>query len=95
MAVNGLGQPAEHAAAVVGDLRGLAVHHLGGTHDVAAEDLADALVAEAHAEHGDAGAAEGADGVDRHTDVSGSSGLAGTRRHQHRVGLERDAARRA
>ena len=34
------------------DQRRLAVHHLGRPHDLAAEDLADALVAEAHAEHG-------------------------------------------
>ena len=34
MAVNGFGQAAEHAAAVVGDLRRLAVHHVRRAHDV-------------------------------------------------------------
>ena len=50
-----LGQAGEHAGAVVADQRRLAVHDLRGPHDLAAEDLADALVAEAHAEDGTAG----------------------------------------
>ena len=49
-----VGQAGEHAAAVVADQRGLAVHDLGRPHHVAAEDLADALVAEADAEDGHA-----------------------------------------
>ena len=55
-----VGQAGEHARAVVADQRRLAVHHLGRAHDVAAEDLADALVAEAHAEHRARRAAEAA-----------------------------------
>ena len=47
-----VGQVGEHAPAVVADERRLAVHDLRGTNDATAEDLADALVAEAHAEHG-------------------------------------------
>ncbi len=65
------------------------MHHVRGAHDLPAEDLADALVTEAHAEHGDPGLAERADGVDRHADVAGLVGAAGAGRHQHRVGLER------
>ena len=47
-----VGQAGEHALAVVADQRGLAVHDLRGPHHLPAEDLADALVAEADAEHG-------------------------------------------
>ena len=46
-----VGQAGEHAGAAVVDQRRLAVHHLRRPHDLAAEHLADALVAEAHAEH--------------------------------------------
>ena len=55
------------------------MHHLGRPHHSSAEDLADALVPEADTEHGDAGLPEGADGVDRHADVTGVVGAAGTR----------------
>ena len=44
-----VGEPGEHAGALVVDLRGLAVHDRRRPHDVAAVDLADALVAEADA----------------------------------------------
>ena len=54
MASNGSGSPANTPDAVVADERRLAVHDLRRAHDVAAEHLADALVAEAHAEHRDA-----------------------------------------
>ena len=57
------GNVAEHALAVVRDLRRLAVHHLRRAHDLAAEELADALVTEAHAQHRHAGRAEHADRV--------------------------------
>ena len=46
----------EDAAAVVLDQAGFAVHEAGGADDVAAEDGADGLVAEADAELGDNGA---------------------------------------
>ena len=46
------------------------MHHLRGTHDLPAEELADALVAEAHAEHGHAGRAEHPNRVVRHPGVS-------------------------
>ena len=49
----GVGEPGEEALAVVVDLRGLAVHQVRGRHDVAAEGLADALVAEADAQQRD------------------------------------------
>ena len=91
VAVNGVGSVAEHALAVVRDLRRLAVHHLRGAHDLAAEQLADALVAETHAEHRDAGRSEHPDRVVRHPGVLGMGpGIAGTGRDEHRVGLERD-----
>ena len=51
-------QTGEHAHAVVPDLRGLAVHHARRAHDVAAVELADALQAEADAEHGHTALAE-------------------------------------
>src|SRR6185312_1139020 len=43
-------QPGEHAPSVVRDRRELAVHHLAGAHDRAAECFTDRLVAKAHAE---------------------------------------------
>src|SRR5947209_5074463 len=45
-----VGQPGEDAAAAVAYGAQLAVHRPGGAHDLAAEDLADDLVAEADAE---------------------------------------------
>ena len=86
-----VGQAREHAAAVVADARRLAVHHVRRAHDLAAVDLADALVPEAHAEHGIPGGAELADRVVGHAGVLGAA-RAG--RDEHRVGLERHAARR-
>ena len=56
--MNGSGSPANTPAPVVADLRRLAVHHVRRAHDLAAVELADALVAEAHAEHRDAALAE-------------------------------------
>ena len=50
--LEGLREPGEHAGVVVPDERRLAVHHLRGTHDVAAVDLTDALVPQAHPEDG-------------------------------------------
>ena len=63
VAVNGCGDVAEHALAVVRDLRRLAVHHVRRAHDLTAEELADALVPEAHAEHRHTGRPEHADRV--------------------------------
>lgn len=57
----GIGHPLEAPSAVVADHRGLAVHELCCRHDLAAEDLRDALVAETDAEHRHAGRAEMAD----------------------------------
>ena len=48
--VEGIGQAGEDAGAVVVDRRGLAVHEPVRADDIAAEDVADALVAEADAE---------------------------------------------
>ena len=45
-----IGQPGEHALVAVVDERRLAVHHRRGAHHVAAEHLADRLMAEAHTE---------------------------------------------
>ena len=61
-------QTLEHAGVVVSDERGLAVHDLRRPHDLAAEDLADALVAEAHAEDRDP-PGEGADHLVRQPGV--------------------------
>ncbi len=80
-----LGQPGEHAGPAVVDERGLAVHDLRGPHHVAAEDLADALVAEAHAEHRNLRPAK------RVMTVVGEPGVLGAARaraDEHAVGLE-------
>ena len=69
-----VGQPGEHAGVVVADQRGLAVHDLGRPHDVAAEHLADALVAEAHAEAPGARPAKCADDLVRQAGVLGAAG---------------------
>ena len=55
-----VGQTGEDADAVVADEGGLAVHHLRGADDLAPEHLADALEAEADAEHRDAPLGRGA-----------------------------------
>ena len=55
------------------DLRGLAVHEVGGRHHLAAEDLADALVAQAHAQDGEFGA-KVADDIVAHAAFFGSAG---------------------
>ena len=47
-------QVPEHPLALMVELIGLAVHDTGGAHDLAAEGLADGLMAEAHAEDGQA-----------------------------------------
>ncbi len=73
----GVGHAFEEVAAIVVDGRGFAVHEAVGADDVAAEDVAHTLVAEADAEGGDGGA-EGFD------DVVGQAGLAG------RTGAGRD-----
>ena len=52
----GIGQAGEDAGAVVQDGRGLSVHEPASADDVAAEDVADALVAEANAEQRGGGA---------------------------------------
>ena len=79
-------QPGEHAGVRVADLRRLAVHHVRRAHDRAAVQLADALQAEAHAEHGDAPLAEVPDRGVREPGV-GRAARAG--RDEHRVGPER------
>ena len=58
----GAGEAGEDILAGVEDGRGFAVHEARGADDFAAEDLADALVAEADSEDGDF-SAEFADGV--------------------------------
>ena len=65
-----LRQPGEHAGVGVADERRLAVHHLRRPHHLAAVHLADALVAEAHAEHRHP-PGEGGDHVVRHAGVVG------------------------
>ena len=82
MATKGFGQPVEEALPVVMDLRGLAVHEVGRSDDVAPEDLADALVAEADAQDREL-AGQGADGVQRHAPVLRASR---SRRNQQGVG---------
>ena len=49
------------------------MHDLGRPHDLAAVELPDALVAEAHAEHGHAAFAERADGLVRDAGVLGTA----------------------
>ena len=66
----GVGNTLVESRPAVADERRLAVHHLAGAHHPAAVQLADALVAEAHPEHGDH-AREGTDHVVRHTGVVG------------------------
>jgi hypothetical protein len=60
--LEGVGEVGEEAVTGVGDHRRLAVHHLAGPHDLSAVELADALVAQADAEHRDAPATELVDG---------------------------------
>jgi hypothetical protein len=48
--LEGIGQPGQHAVAAVVDEGGLAVHDLASPHHPGPVDLADALVAQAHAE---------------------------------------------
>ena len=80
-------QAGQHANPRVSDLRRLAVHHLRGAHHFAAVHLSDALMAEAHPEHGDAPLAECADRFVRHAGILGS---AGPRRHENGIGFECD-----
>ena len=86
VAVSGSGEAGEHAGAAVADLGGLAVHHLLGPHDLAAVDLADALVAEAHAEHRDPRSPKSRIAS---FESPASSGRPGPGEIEHRVGLER------
>ena len=81
-----VGEPGEDAVAPVADLGRLAVHHPLGPLDPAAVELADALVAEADAEHRHAALAEVADRVVREPGVLRPA-RAG--RDEHRVRLER------
>ncbi len=87
MASKGLGQAGEQAVAGVADHRRLAVHDLAGPHHLAAVELADALVAEAHAEHRHAPAAELVDGG---VGDAGVLRAAGAGRDEHRRRLEVD-----
>ncbi len=82
MATKGFGQAGEEALPVVVDLRGLAVHEVGGRDDLAAEGLPDALVAEADPEERDL-AGQLPDGVQADAAVLGS---ARSRRDEHGVG---------
>jgi hypothetical protein len=77
-----VGEPREEALPVVVDLRGLAVHEVGGGHDLTAVGLADALVPEAHAEQRDL-AGQLRDGRQAHPTVLGP---AGPGRDEHGVG---------
>src|ERR1700734_841320 len=77
---------AEHALALVAHLGELAVHGQGRAHDVAAEGLADRLVAEADAEH-----RNGRRGlVDQVEADAGIIGGAGPRRQHDRIGIGGD-----
>jgi Cell division protein CrgA len=62
------------------------VHDAWRPHHLASVELPDALVAEAHAEDGNAAFAEGADGIVRHASVLGSPG---SWRHEDGVGRQR------
>ncbi len=77
-------QSREQRAPVVLDLRGLAVHEATGTHHLAAEDLDDRLVSQAHPQDRDA-AGEGPDHLHRHAGIVGrawSRGDAQVRRRE-------------
>ncbi len=65
-----VGKTAEHARAVVANLRSLAVHDARCPHDVAAVELADALQAETHTEHRGSMLPERADRVIRQAGIS-------------------------
>ena len=78
-------QPAEDSLAVVEDGRGLSVHQPTGPHHLAAERLADGLVAEAHAEDGRL-AAEAPDEIERNSSLVRG---AGTGRDEDPVGPPR------
>jgi len=78
-------QIAKNSLLCVLDVRSLAVHQSLGVHDPAAKGLADALVAEAHAEYGDF-PGKAPDQRHRHP---GFIGRAGTRRNHDVLGLER------
>ena len=78
------GQAGEDALAVVRDGAGFAVHEVLGADDLAAEGLADGLVAEADAEDGDFA---GHVPDERHEDA-GFAGRAGAGREQNAFGLE-------
>ena len=72
----GAGEAGEDILAGVEDGGGFAVHEAGGADDFAAEDLADALVAEADSEDGDF-SAEFADGVATDAGFGGGAGAGG------------------
>ena len=76
----------EHADITMADLGGLPVHHARRPHHVAAVELADALQAEADAEHRDAALAEMANRLVRD---AGIGRPARARRHEHRIGRHR------
>ena len=80
------GESGKYAGALVFDERGFAVHDFGGPDDVAAVDLADALVAEAHAEHR-LFASEVGDDVVADARVVGGAGPGAD---EHGVGVDRD-----
>src|SRR3546814_5368856 len=69
----GRGYPCEHAGAVMADGRGLAVHQ-PAAHDLAAEMLADRLMAEAHAEQRLARIGARRDQIERDSRVVGGAG---------------------
>ena len=81
-----VGQTGEDALAVVVHERGLAVHHLGRPHHLAAEHLAHALVAEAHAED----RPHAGEAADHLVGQAGVVGGARAGRHEHAIGLERE-----
>ena len=79
-----LGEVFEHIGVLVKNGRGLAVHETVGAHDVAAEVVADGLVAEADAEDGFL-TGEGLDHVERHARLGGRAGAG---RDEHAVGVK-------
>ena len=79
-------QALEDVGVMMEDRRGLAVHEVRGTDDVTAEDMADGLVTEAHAED----RLLAGEGLDHRTRDAGFGGRARAGRDHHAVGVQRE-----